>query len=442
MRQYFAIFLILFLGSFSAFGQKPTDVLATTSTRSIKLSDLSPETITAVNTVPTRVAAARKGLLEQLVNERILDLEARSLGVSTGKLLADEKAKIPAPAEAQIKIVYDANRTALGDRTLQQARKQIVNFLRSEPEQQALGRLFARLKTKYKVVEGKSVNASGLAPTDVVVTINLKPLTAKDFEDFARVELFELDASLGDRIAADLDNAIYHALIADEARAAGTDAGAIIASEVTNKMKEFSDEERFGLEDALVKKLSAKYKLSILYKRPEAIVQTISIDDDPSTGAANAPVTIVMFSDFQCSACSATHPLLKKAIADYPGKIRFVVRDFPLESIHENGFRSALAANAANAQGKFFEFTEILYANQDALDEASLKKYAAESGLNVKQFEVDFSSEKTAAEVRKDMADGESYGVNSTPTIYINGVKSRDLSVNGFKASIERALKK
>jgi len=442
MRQYFAIFLILFIASSSAFGQKPTDVLATTATRSIKLSDLSPETIIAVNTVPTRVAAARKDLLEQLVNERILDLEAKSLGVSTGKLLADVKAKIPAPAEAQVKIVYDANRAALGDQTLEQARKQIVNFLRSEPEQKALGALSARLKVKFKVVEGKSVNANTLLPSDVVVTINSKPLTEKEFEDYARVELAELDASLADRIVADLDSAVYQLLVADEAKAIGVEPGAVIAREVTDKMKDFSDEERLGLEDSLAKKLGVKYKLEILYKRPEPLVQKISVDDDPSTGAATAPVTIVMFSDFQCSACSATHPLLKKAIADYPGKIRFVVRDFPLESIHENGFRAALAANAANAQSKFFEFTEVLYAHQDALDEASLKKYAAESGLNVKQFEVDFSSEKAAAEVRKDMADGESYGVNSTPTIYINGVKSRDLSVNGFKASIERALKK
>ena len=442
MRQHFAILLFLFTVSFSAFGQKPTDVLATTSTRSIKLSDLSQDTITAVDTVPTRIAAARKGLFEQLIVERVLDLEAKSLGVSTGKLLADLKAKIPAPSAAQVRQVYEANREALGDRTLEEARPQIINYLRSEPEQKALGSLFTRLKAKYKVVEGKSVIANALSPTDVVVTINSKPVTDKEFEDYARFELAELDDSLADQILADLDNVAYQFLVADEAKAIGVEPSALIASEVTDKMKDFSDEERFGLEDALVKKLSAKYKLNILYKRPEPLIQTISIDDDPSTGAATAPVTIVMFSDFQCSACSATHPSMKKAMAEFPGKIRFVVRDFPLESIHENGFRAALAANAANAQGKFFEFTEILYSHQDALDEASLKKYAAESGLNVKQFEIDFTSEKTAAEVRKDMADGESYGINSTPTIFINGAKVRDLSVNGFRTAIERALAK
>ena len=110
--------------------------------------------------------------------------------------------------------------------------------------------------------------------------------------------------------------------------------------------------------------------------------------------------------------------------------------------IHENAFRAALGAGAANAQGKFFEYTEILYKNQSALDNESLKKYAAQIGLNVQQFELDLNSEKTAAEVRKDIADGESYGINSTPTIYVNGVSVRILSVDGFRKAIDRALKK
>jgi protein-disulfide isomerase len=149
-----------------------------------------------------------------------------------------------------------------------------------------------------------------------------------------------------------------------------------------------------------------------------------------------------MFSDFQCSACGATHPILQKVLAEYGDKVRFVVRDFPLESVHENAFRSALAANAARTQGKFFEYIDVLYRNQENLDEASLKKYAVELGLNIKQFELDFSNEKTAAEVRKDMAEGKNYGVGSTPTIYVNGVRVRRLSAENFRDVIGRALAK
>jgi protein-disulfide isomerase len=148
-----------------------------------------------------------------------------------------------------------------------------------------------------------------------------------------------------------------------------------------------------------------------------------------------------MFADFQCPACSRTHPILQKVLAEFPGKVRFVARDFPLENIHENAFRSAVAAGAANAQGKFFEYGELLYKNQEALDDASLKKYAAQAGLNMRQFELDFSSEKTAAEVRKDMNDAESYGVTGTPTIFINGVMVRQLSEESFRNAIREALK-
>jgi protein-disulfide isomerase len=149
-----------------------------------------------------------------------------------------------------------------------------------------------------------------------------------------------------------------------------------------------------------------------------------------------------MFSDFQCPACSRTHPVLKRVIADFPGKVRFVVRDYPLESIHPNAFNAALAANAAAKQGKFIEYAEKLYTNQDSLDKASLTKFAADLGLNVKQFEIDFSDAANAAEIKQDQADGESLGVNSTPTIFVNGVKVHSISASAFRRAIDRALAK
>jgi len=440
MKTVFA--LIFLFAAASAFAQKPDDVLATATGHTFKVSDLTPETQQAVTSMPTRIFATRTAILDQMVNQRLLDAEAKATGTSTGKLIAAEKAKVANPTDAEIKTVYDANRQALGEQTLEQSRKQIVAYLRREPEQKLIGALITRLKTKYKYAAGKGVNAPGLVPADVVATIDTKTITAKEYEDFARVALYELNAGISDLIIDDLNEAIYNALIVDEAKSLNLDPGALIAREITNKMKEFSEAERFGLQDAFNKRLNAKYKVSILYKEPGSIAQKISVDDDPAMGPVDAPVTVVMFSDFQCPACSATHPVLKKVIESYPDKVRFVVRDFPLESIHENGFNAALAAGAANAQGKFFEYAEMLYTHQSALDMASLKKYAADLGLNAKQFELDFNSEKTAAEVRKDQADGDAYIVNSTPTIFVNGVRVRNLSSESFKAAIERALGK
>ena len=109
---------------------------------------------------------------------------------------------------------------------------------------------------------------------------------------------------------------------------------------------------------------------------------------------------------------------------------------------NENAFQSAVAAGAANAQGKFYEYAEVLYRNQTNLDIVSLKNYAADLGLNMKQFETDLANPKIAEEIRKDMADGKKYGLTGTPTLFVNGVKVRRFSPENFRAAINRVLKK
>jgi protein-disulfide isomerase len=436
------VLAFLFVGVFAslAFAQKPDDILATAKGHTIRLRDLSPEVQKLVAEFPANLPKTRSSLFEQMINEQVLALAAKARCITSGKFIADEKAKLPAPTEAEIKTFYTTNQTSLRNKTLDEVRKPIADYLRGQAQQKMLGELLARLKAKYKIAPGKDVNATGLGPGDVIATINGLALTAKEFEDYSRFPLFEDKADLADAILSEVDNALYVALLADEAKSLGIEVSDVLAREVTDKMKEFSDAERVELTDDLAKRLFAKYQAKFLYTAPEPILQTISTGNSPATGPLNAPVTIVMFSDFQCSACSATHPILKKAMANYPGKIRFVVRSFPLESVHANAWRAALAAAAANAQGKFFEYVEILYTHQDALDDASLNKYAADLGLNVKQFELDFNSDKTAALVRKDMADGESYDINRTPTIYVNGLSVRRLSAEGFKKAIDKAL--
>ena len=129
-------------------------------------------------------------------------------------------------------------------------------------------------------------------------------------------------------------------------------------------------------------------------------VQNISVDDDPARGEANAPVTIVEFTDFQCPACAAMHPVLEEVLKSYGNKVRFVVRDFPLNQ-HECARKAAEAANAANAQGKFFEYIALLFKNQKALDVPSLKKYASELGLDRARFDAALDRGVYAAEVQE-----------------------------------------
>jgi protein-disulfide isomerase len=135
------------------------------------------------------------------------------------------------------------------------------------------------------------------------------------------------------------------------------------------------------------------------------------------------------------------HPVIEDALKSYGNRVRFVVRDFPLNQ-HEYARKAAEAANAANAQGKFFEYITLLFKNQKTLDVPSLKKYASELGLDRARFDAALDRGVYSAEVQKDVTDGEIYGVGSTPTIFVNGVQLRTLSAEGLKEAIDRATAK
>lgn len=377
-----------------------------------------------------------------MIAEELLDTEAKAGGSTPETLLAAKRAKVTEPTAAQIQTVYDQNQSALGGRPLSDVRNDIVSFLRRDAEQKAIADYIASLQAKYKYAAGKSINAPDLKPPDIVATLNGIQISAQDFETRNRLALNEFQHHSYEHIRGDLEISILNALIAEEAKAKTVQPREIIAAEVTDKLRDFSDEEREKLESALMDRLFSKYEVKILLKEPPVIAQSISVDGEPSIGRATGGVTIVMFSDYQCPACARTHPVLKRVMAEFPGKVSLVVRDYPLEDIHKDAFSAALAANAAAKQGKFTEYAEKLYANQDSLDKVSLVKFAAELGLNAKQFEIDFTNAGAAAEIKQDQADGDAHGVNSTPTVFVNGVKVHSISAIAFRRAIERALAK
>ena len=439
MRYFLFLFSLFLLGA-PLHAQKPDDVLATANGLTFTAGSLSAEVQKAYLNQNAAVAAERSDLFAAFVRSSLLEAEMKASGLTRDALIDGELKKVPAPSEAEIKQVYDSNRQALGDLTLEQARPQILGFLRNGAEQRTVNALVERLKTKHKFAAGKDVNSPGLTDADVIFTIAGKPFTAGEFNERSKPFLYDVKAEIIHHAQLDLTSSIYSTLLSQEAKARNMEPGDLIAAEITNKLKDFSNEERAALEEALRKRLFDKYAVKVMLREPEPAAHDVSADDDPIFGKAAAPVTVVMFSDFQCSACAATHPILKQVLAAYPEKARFVVRDFPLESIHENAFAAARAANAAHSQGKYFEYIDLLYQNQDKLDAASLRAYAASLGLNLKRFELDFTSEKAAAEIRSDMADGVRHGARGTPTIFINGVRVNHLSSESFRGGIEKAL--
>lgn len=171
----------------------------------------------------------------------------------------------------------------------------------------------------------------------------------------------------------------------------------------------------------------------------------VSIDDDPVKGSRNAPVTIVEFSEFECSYCARfakeTLPLVEEEYVR-TGEVRLVYRDYPLRS-HRHATKAAQAAECADEQGKFWEYHDVLFDNQDALEVASLKRYAEDLGLDSARFKSCLNSREIAAEVQKDVRDGRIYGVGATPTFFINGIKvvgAQPYQV--FRRTIEQELRR
>ncbi len=149
----------------------------------------------------------------------------------------------------------------------------------------------------------------------------------------------------------------------------------------------------------------------------------LDIEGNPVRGAEmGAPITIVEFSDFECPFCGRAHPLLQRVLRTFEGRIRMVFKHYPL-SMHQHAEPAARAAFAAMRQDKFWQMHDMLFENADALTDSDLESYAQELGLDMDRFRADFASEEAAAFVLRDRDQGRELGVNSTPTIYINGRK-------------------
>ncbi|MEI6659877.1 MAG: DsbA family protein [bacterium] len=177
---------------------------------------------------------------------------------------------------------------------------------------------------------------------------------------------------------------------------------------------------------------------------------------EPVLGNPNAKVTIVEFADFQCPYCQRffkdTFPKIKKDYVD-TGKAKIVFRHFPLTSLHVNAQIASVAAECANQQGKFWEYHDTLYASGQGdgtgLDKASLEKYADQLGLNAgtlglgkNKFNQCVESNATLSIVQADEAEGTKDGVNSTPSIFINGKLIVGAQpYNNFQQAIDAALK-
>jgi protein-disulfide isomerase len=146
-------------------------------------------------------------------------------------------------------------------------------------------------------------------------------------------------------------------------------------------------------------------------------------EKDHVQGVASAAIELVEYGDYQCPHCGAAHPVIKKIQKTFGKQVRFVFRNFPLQESHPYAMPAAIAAEAANLQGKFWEMHDAIYENQAALSDDGLSEMAKEIGLDMDQFENDIQNKKVREKVETDFESGMRSGVNGTPAFYINGNK-------------------
>ena len=481
-RSTFTFFLLFFTLSSVALAQttsaqngpatqSPVPIVVVNG-QTLTSSDFDPNVRQQLETLDQKIAAARKDVLELQINNTLLDIEAKRRRIDSQRLYESEvRSRVPTPTPAQIKKFIDDNRSQFEGADPLVTNQRVAAYLQDEAESKLADELVKRLRQTTPVVMGVDVNTPNLADAAVVATVGGQPVKAALIKERLKpiVYRIQLDAyTLAKRQA---DQTVDNMLLLDEAKKRQIGPEEIIRTEISDKVRTpteadvtkfyadnkaringdldslrnqiamyLREQDQRRLERELSDRLRKNANVRWLISEPAQPVQNVSVDDDPARGGANAPVTVVEFTDFQCPACAAMHPVLEEVLKSYGDKVRFVVRDFPLGQ-HEHAQKAAEAANAAKEQGKFFEYIALLFERQKALDVPSLKKYASELGLDRTRFDAALDRGTYAAEVQRDVEDGEVYGVGSTPTIFVNGVQLKVLNAEGLREAIDRAAK-
>ncbi len=189
---------------------------------------------------------------------------------------------------------------------------------------------------------------------------------------------------------------------------------------IEGELKEFLNERKQKAEfDAFRQTLRAKADVTLslpLVLPPKFVVDSTG----PGKGAADAKVTIVEFSDYQCHFCGKVEPTVQRVLEEYGDRVQLVYRDYPLPN-HKEAPKAAEAAHCAGKEGKFWEMHDILFANASALGISDIEGYAAKIGLNSEKFSACLGSGEMKPVVIASLQEGEKIGVNGTPAFFING---------------------
>ena len=448
------------------------EALAIVNDVRITRHDIARATRDSVSQLQGQVTEARKRELDLLINSRLLANEAKRRGIGTTKLLEQEVvAKVKAPTDTEAQTFYNQNKARIQS-DFKDVREDILRYLLDQRQ---------RLEAKRfaDVLRGASetkVQVSEVTPprnqaerARVLATVNGEPITSGDVEDSLQPMIFDVQERVYKLRKDELELSVNDTLLVQEAQKRKVTTNALLDAEVEPKAiteeqaRAFFEQNKDRVsgdfaqtrdsiiryleqievrvaERAFVEKLRAAASIQILLVAPESPVFSISTADQPSLGSVVAPVTVVAFTDYQCTSCAAIHPALERLVEEYGDKVRLVTRDFPLTQ-HTDAFKAAEAAEAAREQGRYWDYARLMMRNQSALSVDKLKAYASELALDRPRFDSALDSGKFAEMVQRDIEEGMKLGINATPTVFINGRRVSAKSYDELRANVEAAFR-
>ncbi|HEX7332104.1 MAG TPA: thioredoxin domain-containing protein [Pyrinomonadaceae bacterium] len=450
------------------------EILGVVNGVKITKQDLSPETRARVEQLQRQVVDARQRELDLQIDSLLLESEAKKRGVSPSQVIKDDViARVQQPTEAEAQAFYDQNKSKIQGE-FKDEKNNILEFLRYQKQQEQAQKLAERLRAAAQVKVLAKPTAPAATAADrarVLAVVNDKQITMGDIENSLRPLIFNVQEQVYALRKQDLELKINDTLLSQEAQKKGVTTRALLDTEVSAKAARVTDAEaqafynenkdRISGDFAQTKPQIVQYmqerkeqeatlafagqlrrasKIETNLTAPESPAFAITTDDQPVKGTANALVTIVAFTDFECPSCARQHPVLDQIVSEFGDRVRLVVRDFPL-SQHANARKAAEAAEAAREQGKYWEYATVLFRNQSALGVDKLKQYATEVGLDRARFDASLDSGKFSDKIQRDLMEGRKLGINGTPTLYINGKRMSDNSYASLKSAIETALK-
>jgi protein-disulfide isomerase len=454
-------------------GEPLPEVVAVVNGVRITKQDIETPIRNQIDEMRRNVVEARQRELELQINSRLLEAEAKKRAKPTTKLLEEEiVAKAVEPTEAEAQAFYNANQAKI-NRPYTDVKADIISHLRDRRQREEAKKFADRLRVAANVkilVPNAAPATSDAERARVLAVVNGEQLTSGQIEDSLKPLIYSVQERTYQLRKNVVELRIRDALLEQEAQKRKITKEALLSAEIDAKLKPVTEADARAFYDqnkeringdfpqlkdqiiqylqeqqgqdlltAFVDQLRKSATLEVNLRAPEAPVLQISTDDQPSKGNPTAPVTLIEFTDFQCPSCALAQPVLDRLTAEYGNRLRLVVRDFPLEQ-HEFARKAAEAAEAARAQGKYWEYAALLFTNQKALGVDKLKEYATRVGLDRAKFDTMLDSGQFADKVQRDYQDGMLLGVGSTPTFFVNGRIANDRSYEGLKAAIERAL--